>query len=159
MKRKIWFVSIVLLSLILLAWCQKKLNISDNVTFSYTWYFSDWIVFETGTKDITLWSGEAPKFMEDALMNEKWKKNIKLTIDPENAYGPLYDSGKLQKIPRFVFEKIFSWFVVGEKKVFWNMEWVVKWIEMMEGSEYVLFEMNPRQTWDVLKYEIQVLDK
>jgi len=30
---------------------------------------------------------------------------------------------------------------------------------MMEGSEYVLFEMNPRQTWDVLKYEIQVLDK
>mgnify|MGYP001805873197 CR=1 FL=1 len=159
MKTKIWLVSILVISLILLSGCQRKLKISDEVTFSYTWYFSDGLLFETGEKTIILWSGEAPTFMEKSLMNEKWDKQIKLEVEPVDAYWPLYDSWKLQKISRFVFDKIFTWFKIWEKKTIAKLEWVIKWTEIMDGDEYVLFEMNPRQTWDTLKYEIQILDK
>lgn len=159
MNRKIWLVFILSLMVASLVGCQKKINISDTVSFSYTWYFSDGSIFETWEKTVILWSGEIPHFMEEALMNEKWDKNMDINVSPENAYGPLYDSWKLQKINKFIFDKIFTGFVIWEKKKIFDVEWVIKWIESMEGDEYVLFEMNPRQTWDDLKYKIQILDK
>lgn len=159
MKTKIWLISILIISLIFLSGCQRNLKISDKVTFSYNWYFSDGSLFETGEKMVTLWSGEVPIFMEKALMNAKWDDQIQLEVEPVDAYWPLYDSGKLQKIPRFVFDKIFTWFKIWEKKIIAKLEWVIKSIEIMDGYEYVLFEINPRQTWDTLKYEIQILDK
>lgn len=159
MKTKIWLISILMISLLLLSGCQKSPKTSDEITFFYTWYFSDGVLFETGQKTVILWSWEIPNFMENALMNEKWKKRIELEVSPIDAYGPLYLSGGLQKIPKFLFEKSFPEFVVWDKKIIDNEEWIIKWIEIVDGFEYVLFEMNPRQTWDVLKYEIQILDK
>ena len=159
MKKTMWFICVLSISLLFLSWCKKILNVSDQVTFSYTWYFSDGTLFEFWEKTVTLGSGEVPNFMEKVLMNEKWDKNIKFEIEPMEAYWPLYDSGKLQKISRFVFDKIFTGFIVWEKKTIAKLEGVIKWTEIMDGNEYVLFEMNPRQTWDVLKYEIQILNK
>lgn len=150
---------LVFISITLIPGCSKKLNISDNVTFVYTGYYSDWVVFETATKDIIIWSGEIPKFMEDVLMeNNKSNKTIELTVVPEDAYWPLYNNSKLQKIPKFVFDKIFSWFTIGDTKKFSDIQWLIKWIEVINGDDYVLFDINPRQTWDDLKYEIRVLD-
>lgn len=151
--------SLVVISITFISGCSKKINISDNVTFVYTGYYSDWVVFETATKNIIIWSGEIPKFMEDVLMkNNKSNKTVKVTVSPEDAYWPLYDNSKLQKIPKFIFDKIFSWFMVGDTKKISDIQWVIKWIEVIDGENYILFDMNPRQTWDDLKYEIRILD-
>ncbi len=153
-------ISIVLASLILLSGCAKKIDVSDNLTFSYTWYYSDWSVFETWTKDIVIGSGEIPKFMEDALVKkDKSDKNLEISVSPEDAYWALYDKTRLQKIPKFIFDKIFDSFTTWETKQFKDIEWVVKWLEVNQGSTYVLFDLNPRQTWDDLKYEIRILDR
>ena len=159
MNKFLWLIVVLLSVLIILTGCKEKLAIPNIISFSYTWYFSDGSLFETWAKTVSLWSGEISYFMEEALMNSEWDKDIEINVSPKNAYGPLYDSWKLQKINKFIFDKIVTWFVIWEKKKVFDVEWVIKWIETMEVSEYVVFEMNPRQTWDDLKYNIHILNK
>lgn len=108
----------------------------------------------------TVGSGQVIQGLNDGIVGMGVGKTKTITIKPEQWYGTMYDTNKLQKVSQFIFDKL------SIKPENWTMqklgdiEGVVKWTEKdEEGNVLILFDINPRQTRDTLKYKVTVLTK
>ena len=71
---------------------------------SYTGYFSDKTICETGEKTITLGSGQIIKGIEESLVGHKNKDTFSVEVSPEKGYGSLYFPSKIIEIPAIIFQ-------------------------------------------------------
>ncbi len=166
MKKIITFLTITWLSLIIIAWCSDKNRIQagDLVSITYTATFSDWEIFDQNTQKtplmFTVGSHQVIQWLDDAVIGMKVGKKKTVTISPEDWYGPLYNATLVQKVGKLIFDKLGIAPKVGSTQKLDQLEWVIKGIETDgSGNEFILFDINPRQTWDTLTYKITVLAK
>jgi FKBP-type peptidyl-prolyl cis-trans isomerase 2 len=98
------------------------------------------------------------KWVEEAVVGMKvWEtKTIKIT--PEIWYKSEYDNQKLQRIPKFIFDKLNIDFQTWKLISLWNLTWVIKWMEKdLSWYDNILFDINSKQTWDDLNYKVTVV--
>jgi len=166
MKKILSLLVITSLSLFVIAWCTNKngVKVWDQVSITYTATFPDGKIFEQNNEQtpltFTVGSGQVIQGLNDGIVGMGVGKTKTITIKPEQWYGTMYDTNKLQKVSQFIFDKL------SIKPENWTMqklgdiEGVVKWTEKdEEGNVLILFDINPRQTRDTLKYKVTVLTK
>jgi len=63
-------------------------------------------------------------------------------------------------VDKLIFDKLGITPKVGNTQKLDQLEGVIKGIEMdKNGNTFILFDINPRQTWDTLTYKITILAK
>jgi len=161
MKKKLILISVIVFSAIVLVWCwdKNKVAFGNMACIVYTWTFVDWTIFDTssssGTVCFIVWSWKMIKWLEKWVIGMKiWnKKNI--TILPQDWFGDEYNNANVQKISKFIFDKLKIDIQDWKMQKIWNIEWVVKWTEKDENwNDVVLFDINPRKTWDKIIYKV-----
>lgn len=166
MKKILSLLVIVSLSLFVIAWCANKngVKVGDQVSITYTATFPDGKVFEQNTDQtpllFTIGSGQVIQGLNDGIVGMNVGKTKIITIKPEQWYGSMYDTNKVQKVPQFVFDKLNIKPDIWTMQKLGDIEGIVKWTEKdEEGNVLVLFDINPRQTRDTLQYKVTVLTK
>lgn len=164
MKKIITTLIIISLSLFVLSGCgsQDKVNVGDLISITYTATYSDGTMFDQNSAQAPLMfvvgSGQVIQGLEEGILGMKVGKTRTITITPDKWFGKLYQEANIQKVGKLIFDKIG---IVPEK---WKMqkldtiEWFIRGFETdTSGNEIVLFDINPRQTWDTLKYKVTIL--
>ena len=150
--------------LVIIAWCSSENSIKtwDTVSISYTASFSDGETFENVTwqtgLNFVVGSEQVIQGLNEGVLGMKLAQTKTLTVSPDKGYGGLYTKNSIQKISQLIFDQL------GIKTKEWSTQklgsiaWVIKWTEKDEnGNVFVLFDINPRQTRDILKYKITIL--
>ncbi|EKD25126.1 MAG: peptidylprolyl isomerase FKBP-type [uncultured bacterium (gcode 4)] len=166
MKKIFSFLVIAWLSLFVIAGCTNKdsIKIWDIVSITYTATFADGQVFDQNTEQTPLMfsvgSGNVIQGLDEAVVGMNVGDTKTVTIAPEKWYGKMYDTNNLQKVSQLIFDKLS---IIPEN---WTMqklgdiEGIIKGTEKDEsGNTLVLFDINPRQTRDTLRYKITILAK
>lgn len=166
MKKIISFLAIASLSLFVIAWCASKNSVKswDMVSITYTATFPDWTIFDQNTEQnplmFTVGSGQVIKGLDKGVVGMKIWKTKTITIKPEQWYGKLYNKNNIQKISKLIFDKLSITPANWTTQKLDDIEGIVKWTEQDEnGNTLVLFDINPRQTRDTLKYKVTILTK
>ena len=166
MKKTISVFVFVSLSLILIGWCTSKNTVQswDIVSITYTADFPDGTPFDKNANQtplsFTVWSWNVIQGLEQWVIGMKIGQTQTITITPELWYGKLYDPNNIQKVSKFIFDKLSITPVNWTTQRLWSIEGIVKWTETdQSGNVLVLFDINPRQTRDSLKYTITIVSK
>jgi FKBP-type peptidyl-prolyl cis-trans isomerase 2 len=166
MKKFIVFLSLASLSLFVFVGCTNKNNVQkwDIVSLTYTATFSDGELFDQATDQtpllFTVGSWQVIQWLDEGVLGTSVGDTKTITITPKKWYGKLYDPNNIQKISQLIFDKLSIEAKNGTLQKLGNIEGIVKWTEQdASGNVLVLFDINPRQTRDTLKYTITVLDK
>lgn len=166
MKKLITVLVIASFSLLILAWCTTKNSVKtgDTISITYTATFSDGKLFDQNDEQsplmFTVWSGQVIEWLDKGVVGIKVGKTKTLTIKPKDWYGKIYDENKIQKVSQLIFDKLSIKAENGTTQKLWDIEGIVRWTEKDEnGNALVLFDINPRQTRDTLKYKVTVLAK
>jgi len=167
MKKIMGLLAIVSLSLLMITGCTDKnsVHIWDTVSITYTATFPDGQVFDQNIHEdtpltFTIGSWQVIQGLDEGIVGMKLGKTKTLSIKPAKWYGKLYDTNNIQKISQLIFDKLSINIENGTTQKLGNIEGMVKWTEKdSEGNTLVLFDINPRQTRDTLKYTITVLSK
>jgi len=166
MKKIISLLAIASLSLFVIAWCASKNSVKvwNMISITYTATFSDGQIFDQNTAQkplmFTVGSGQVIQGLDEGVVGMKVGKTKTITIKPEQWYGKLYDANQIQKVSQLIFDKLSITPKNWTTQKLGDIEWVVKWTEKDEsGNILVLFDINPRQTRDTLKYKVTVLAK
>ena len=164
MKKLIAFLTMTSLSLFVIAWCGSKNTIQPGelISITYTATFSNGEIFDKNTEKTPLMfmvgSGQTIKGLDNAVVGMKVGKTKTITITPEEWYGSLYNTMLVQKIGKLIFDKLNITPDVGSVQKLDKLEWVIKGIESDgSGNDFVLFDINPKETRDTLTYKITVL--
>lgn len=166
MKKLFNLFAISLCSLLVLAGCTNSNSVKtwDTVSISYTANFSDGKVFEdragqTGLSFV-VWSEQVIQGLNESVLGMNVGQTKTITITPDQGYGLLYNKNNIQKISQLVFDQLNIQVKKWSTQKLGNLEWVIKWTEKdSNGNSFVLFDINPRQTRDILTYKITVLSK
>jgi len=166
MKKIIGLLAIASLSLLMIAGCTDKNSIKawDTVSITYIATFPDGQAFDQNTEQTPLTfivgSWQVIQGLDEGIVGMKLGKTNTISIKPEKWYGKLYDTNNIQKISQLIFDKLSVKIENGAIQRLGNIEGIVKWTEKdTEGNVLVLFDINPRQTRDTLKYTVTVLSK
>ena len=166
MKKIISFLAIASLSLFVIAWCASKNSVKswDIVSITYTATFSDGTLFDQNTPQTPLMfavgSGQTIQWLDEGVVGMKVGTTKTITITPDKGYGKMYDTKNIQKISQLIFDKLSIKPENGTTQKLSNIEGIVKWTETDgSGNVLVIFDINPRQTWDTLKYKVTVIAK
>ncbi len=166
MKKIISFLAMASLSLVVIAGCANKNSIQagDLVSITYIATFADGQVFDQNTAQtplmFTVWSGQVIQGLDKGVVGMKVGKTKTITITPEVWYGKLYDANKIQKVSQLIFDKLSITPKNWTMQKLGDIEGIVKWTEKDEsGNSLVLFDINPRQTRDTMKYKVTILAK
>jgi len=166
MKKIMSFLAIASLSLFVIAWCASKNSVKvwDMISITYTATFPDGQVFDQNTEQtplmFTVWSWQVIQGLDEGVVGMKVGNSKTITITPEQWYGKLYDANKIQKVSQLIFDKLSVTPKNWTTQKLWDIEGIVKWTEKDEsGNVLVLFDINPRQTRDTLKYKVTILAK
>lgn len=149
----------ILLSAFLLTGCSKENTVErwDLVTIIYTGTFEDWSFFETKEATITAGSGQVILGIDTTIIDMKKWKSKKVTITPDLGYGNQYRTNNIQKVSKFIFDKLSIIPTSGNTVKLGNIEGIVKGTQKDEqGNDIVLFDINPAQTRQNLDYEITI---
>lgn len=153
-------------SVILIAGCTNKnsVKLGDTVSIVYTATFPDGKLFDQNTQQtpliFTVGSWQVIQWLDEGIVGFTLWKTKTITITPDIGYGKLYTQNNIQKISQLIFDKLSIQPKSWTTQTLWNIEWIIKWTEKDEsGNVLVLFDINPRQTRDTLKYKITVLSK
>ena len=80
-----------------------------------------------------------------------------MTITPDLGYGNQYRTNNIQKVSKFIFDKLSIIPTSGNTVKLGNIEGIVKGTQKDEqGNDIVLFDINPAQTRQKLNYEITI---
>ncbi|MFA5748300.1 MAG: FKBP-type peptidyl-prolyl cis-trans isomerase [Candidatus Absconditabacterales bacterium] len=145
--------------------CGKNNNIveiGNKILIYYTANFSDGSLFETNENSVPLefvvGSGDFIKGVEEAVVGMKVGETKTIKITPEIGYKSEYDNQKLQRIPKFIFDKLNIDFQTGKLISLGNLTGVIKGMEKdLSGYDNILFDINSKQTWDDLNYKVTVV--
>ncbi len=166
MKKIISLLTITSLSLFVIAWCASKNSVKvwNMISITYTATFSDGQIFDQNTAQkplmFTVGSGQVIQGLDEGVVGMKVGNTKTVTIKPEQWYGKLYDANQIQKVSQLIFDKLSITPKNWTTQKLGDIEGVVKWTEKDEsGNILVLFDINPRQTRDTLKYKVTVLAK
>jgi len=166
MKKIIGFLAIASLSLFVIAWCASKNSVKawDMISITYIATFSNGQIFDQNTEQkpliFTVGSGQVIRGLDKGVVGMKVGKTKTITITPEKWYGKLYNANNVQKISQLIFDKLSITSKNWTTQKLGDIEGVVKWTEKDEnGNTLVLFDINPRQTRDTLKYKVTILAK
>ena len=166
MKKSLGLLIISLCCFGIMSGCNSadKVHDGDLISVQYTAYFSDGTIFDQNTPEMplmfTVGSGETIKGLDAGIVGKKVGKTSSIKITPAEWYGPLYSEDNIQKVGKLIFDKLEIVPEIGKIQILDQLEWMIRGIETDEnGNDFVLFDLNPRQTWDTLKYEITVLAK
>lgn len=166
MKKFIVFLALTSLSLFVFIGCTTKNKVQtwDIVSLTYTATFSDGELFDQTTDQtpllFTVGSGQVIQWLDEGVLGITVGETKTMTITPKKWYGKLYDPNNIQKVSQLIFDKLSIQPKNGTLQKLGNIEGIVKWTEQdASGNILVLFDINPRQTRDTLKYTITVLDK
>lgn len=166
MKKLLSLAIITLVSLTIIAGCgsKDKVQVGDVISVMYTATFSDGTVFDENTEQtplmFTVGSKQVIAGLDEAVVGMKVGKSKTVTVVPEKGYGILYDERLVQKIGKIIFDKIGIVPEIGTTQELDQLVGIVKDIETdKDGYEFVIFDINPRQTRDTVTYEITVLAK
>lgn len=166
MKKILSLLAIAWLSLFVIAGCTSKdsVKIWNIVSITYTATFPDGKVFDQNTEQTPLMfsvgSGNVIQGLDEAVVGMDVGATKTISIAPEKWYGKLYDANKIQKISQLIFDKLSIKTENWTTQKLWDIEGVIKWTEKDEnGNILVLFDINPRETRDTLKYKITILAK
>jgi len=159
-------VSLLSLSMFIFAWCwnKDKIQVGDIISITYTATFSNGEIFDNTTEKnpllFTVGEKQTIQWLDEAVVGMKIGKQKTITIPADKWYGSLYSTNLIQKIGKLIFDTLEIPTETGTSQKLDNIEWVITWIEIDDdGNELVLFDINPRQTWDTLTYKITVIAK
>ncbi len=166
MKKIFSLVALVVISLFFLSWCTTKnsIKVGDLVSLTYTATFPDGQIFDQNTDETPLMfivgSGSVIAGLDQGVVGMKVGKTKTITIKPEKWYGKLYNKNNIQKISQLIFDKLSITPENGTTQKLGDIQGVVKWTEEdKDGNILVLFDINPRETRDTLKYKVTILAK
>lgn len=166
MKKFLTLLGIVSLSLLVIAWCTSKnrVQVGDTVTIVYTATYPDGTIFDQNTEDQPLMfvvgTNQVIQGLDEGIVGMKIGKSKTITITPDKGYGKLYQKQNVQKVGKLIFDAIGIVPEVGKMQKLDSIEWLVKSIETdTEGNQFILFDINPRQTYETLKYKVTVITK
>ncbi|MFA7298401.1 MAG: FKBP-type peptidyl-prolyl cis-trans isomerase [Candidatus Absconditabacterales bacterium] len=166
MKKIISFLSITVFSLFIIAGCASKnsIKVGDIISITYTATFPDGKIFDQNTEQtplmFTVGSGNIIQGLDEGVVGMKIGSTKTMTITPDQGYGKIYDTSKIQKISQLIFDKLSIKIENGTTQKLGDIEGIVKGTEKDEdGNVLVLFDINPRETRDVLKYKVTILAK
>lgn len=144
-----------------LLWCggADKVQLGDTVTIEYTSTFSNGTAFQTSWTTFVVGSGQIIAGLENGIIGMKVGDTQEISVLPAEGYGSLYNTFNLQKISKLIFDKM-SASSSGTISNIGGVPWVIKWTEKdANGNELVLFDINPRETWDSLTYKVTLVSK
>ena len=166
MKKTISLLTIISLSMVVIAGCTNKNSVKlwDTVSLSYVATFADGQVFDQNTDQnpliFTVGSGQVIQGIDEGVIGMNVGNTKTINISPDKWYGKLYTSNNIQKISQLIFDKLSITPTSWTMQKLGNIEWIIKWTEKDEsGNVLVLFDINPRQTRDTLKYKVTLLTK
>lgn len=166
MKKIIGLFVISVCSLIVIAGCTNKdsIKVWDLISITYVATFPDGEIFDQNTAQtplmFTVGSGEVIPGIDENMTKMKVGKTKTFTVAPDKWYGKLYDETQIQKVAKLIFDEASISLENWTLQRIWDIEGIIKWTEQDEnGNDLVLFDVNPRETRDTLKYEITVLAK
>ena len=166
MKKIISILAITSLSLLVFAGCTNKNSVKlwDIVSITYTATFPDGTVFDENTQQtplmFTVGSGNVVQWLDEGVVGMNIGSTKTMTIAPDKWYGKLYTPNNIQKVSQLIFDKLSITPKNGTIQKLGDIEGIVKGTETDEsGNVLVLFDINPRQTREVLKYKVTVLSK
>ncbi len=166
MKKFLSLCIVVSLSVFAIAWCAGKNGVKswDQVSIAYTANFPDGKIFEQHTEQtpviFTVGSGQVIQGLNDGIIGMSIGQTKTITIEPKQWYGSMYYANKIQKVSQLIFDKLSIKPENWTMQKLGNIEGIVKWTEKDEnGNILVLFDINPRQTRDTLKYKVTLLEK
>jgi len=136
----------------------------DVVSITYTATFPDGTVFDQNTQQTPLMfvvgSGNVVQWLDEGVVGMKVGGTKTFTVTPDKWYGKIYDANKIQRISQLIFDKLSINTEKWSTQKLGDIEGIVKWTEQDgNGNTLVLFDINPRQTWDTLKYKVTLLAK
>jgi len=166
MKKILGILVITVFSFVIIAGCASKNTVQtwDIVSITYTADFPDGTPFDKNADqtplNFTVWSWNVIQWLEQGVIGMKVGQTQTITITPELWYGKLYDPNNIQKVSKLIFDKLSITPVNWTTQRLWSIEGIVKWTETdQSGNVLVLFDINPRQTRDSLKYTITIVSK
>lgn len=166
MKKLFALVCVCTLSVLVLAWCSNKnsIKVGDVVSITYTATFSDGKVFDQNTEKSPLmfivWSGQVIEALDKGVVGMNIGNTKTITVNPAQWYGKLYNESNIQKISQLIFDKLSISPKDGSTQNLWGVEGIVKGTEKDgSGNVLVLFDINPRQTYETLKYKVTIIAK
>jgi len=136
----------------------------DTVSIHYTANFSNGDFFDATPENIPLTfvagNNEILPWLDAALLWKKYNKQMTISLDPKAWYGWLYNPNLVQKINSMIFDTLNVVPKTGEVQKLDNLIWIIRWLDTDEnGNSVVLFDINPRETWDTLNYKVTILPK
>ena len=166
MKKLLGLLLIPLCSFLVLSWCASKnsVHVWDMISVTYTATFPDGQIFDQNTEQtpliFTVGSGQVIQWLDEGVIGINIGQTKTISIKPAKWYGKMYDANKIQKISQLIFDKLSIKVKNWTTQKLGDIEGIVKWTEEDgSGSILVLFDINPRQTRDTLKYKVTVLAK
>lgn len=122
---------------------------------SYTGHFEDGTFFETQTKQITIWSWEIIKWLEDALIKKGYKDEFTVTITPENGFGDQYSINNQQRISAMILEKLWLPTDTGSLITLDKITGkILKQTHDEDGNTIIILDINPRETQENIIYKV-----
>lgn len=166
MKKIVSLLCIVSLSLLVITGCSSKngVKVWDTVSVTYIASFADGEIFDQNTEQtpitFTVGSGLVIQGLDEGVVGMTVGKTKAITVKPEKWYGKFYDKNNVQKISQFIFDQMGIQTKKWTTQTLGTLTWVIQWTEKDEnGNTFVLFDINPRQTRDTLKYKVTILTK
>ncbi|MCX6823932.1 MAG: FKBP-type peptidyl-prolyl cis-trans isomerase [candidate division SR1 bacterium] len=166
MKKIISFLAIASFSLLVFAGCTSRnsVKVGDIISITYTATFPDGTLFDQNTVQTPLMfsvgSGNVIQGLDEGIIGMKVGGTKTLTIAPDKGYGKLYNANNIQRISKLIFDKLSIKPENGTTQKLGNIEGIIKGTENDgSGNALVLFDINPRQTRDTLKYKVTILAK
>ncbi|AHB41385.1 hypothetical protein P148_SR1C00001G0594 [candidate division SR1 bacterium RAAC1_SR1_1] len=156
--RKITII-MVCISMLGLLGCSKtpRIENGDLVTISYSGTLKDGEIFESGTKTITIGSGDIIKGIEQALINKKSDQRFNIKITPEEGYGDEYSIYNQQRVSSFIFEKLGLSTETGTTVTLDKITGEISKHEKdKDGNTIIILDVNAPQTRQETKYNIHI---
>lgn len=159
MFKKIILISLITLSIII-SWCSnwtKTVEIWDKVTLTYSINFEDWSVFNTSaTVETRIWDWAIVKWLEESII---WLKNWdekEILVIPDNWYWKDYDSAKVQKITKIIFDRMWFKPEIWKSYKIWDLEGIIKSTEWSWDFQIFMLDTNPRNTYENLIFKVKI---
>jgi len=151
---------IIITSSIIILWCWKSVNIVetwDKVDITYSVNFTNWDVFQTqDIKEITIWSWDIIKWVEDSIIWLKQLEEKEITITPENWYWKDYKSSNVQNLTKMIFDRMWIKPEIWKSYKIWNLEGIIKWTEWNGDFQIFMLDTNPRNTYENLIFKVKI---
>jgi FKBP-type peptidyl-prolyl cis-trans isomerase 2 len=138
----------------------KVIDDADKVEVAYVVSFDDGTIFVSGTGILTIGTDDTPLYTSfgQAIVGHQVDDVVTGGILPEQMVLGTYEYALQQKLASPYLEAMGSMPEIGELVFFSNLgTGKVIAIDKEEGIDQYVIDFNPRETYEPLQYEIEIL--